>query len=510
VGTVASRGEPFLCNNVNEVPNFVRNLLLPQTQAELAVPLRKGNQVLGVLDIQSEQLNRFMAEDVALMQSIADQSAIAVDNARLLSEQKATIAQLKELNALNRDYTRVLETSTDISRQITAILDLDELLSYVVNRVQNEFDFYHTHIYLMDEVSNDLFMVQGYGEVGRQLKSKGHHLHVGQGIVGTVAATNEPFVSNRVDDVPNFVRNVLLPRTQSELAVPMRKGRKVLGVLDVQSEQVNRFTVAEIKLIQSIGDQIAIAVDNARLLAQQKETIVKLQELDRLKSEFLTIMSHELRTPLNAILGFAELLMLGISGDLPELAQHDVELIYNSGQHLLTILNDILDISKIEAGMMELVLESLDVSEVLQDVVAAAGLWVKSKPVELRLEAASDLPPILADKTRLKQILLNLVDNGVKFTEQGSVTIQVTMPQTTPPKMRFAIIDTGMGIPADKQAIVFERFKQVDMAKTRRHEGTGLGLTICQELVQMHAGEMGLSSQEGQGSEFYFTIPLAN
>jgi len=423
----------------------------------------------------------------------------------LTQERNMLKTSLHDVSGLNRDYTRALETSADISRQITSMLDLDELLTYVVNRLQTEFEFYHTHIYLMDEAKAELTMVKGYGDVGQQLKAKGHRLQLGQGIVGTVAVTNEPFVSNRVDEVPNFVRNPLLPLTQSELAVPMRKGQKVLGVLDVQSQHGGRFSQKDIKLLQSIGDQIAIAVDNARLLTEKQSIIVKLQEIDRLKSEFLTTMSHELRTPLNAILGFADVLLQGIDGPLSDYAQNDVQLIYNSGQHLLTILNDILDISKIEAGMMELVLEPVEMSVVLQDVQAAATLLVKHKSIALHFNVPAQMPLIRADRTRLQQILLNLVDNAIKFTEQGHVTVTVTYSTVS---LNFTVIDTGIGIPADKQAAVFERFKQGDMSKTRKYEGTGLGLTICQELVEMHGGKIQLRSQEGVGSEFQVTLPI--
>jgi signal transduction histidine kinase len=423
----------------------------------------------------------------------------------LTQERNMLKTSLHDVSGLNRDYTRALETSADISRQITSILDLDELLTYVVNRLQNEFDFYHTHIYLVDEAKSDLTMVKGYGEVGQQLKAKGHRLRFGQGIVGTVAVTNEPFVSNWVDEVPNFVRNPLLPLTQSELAVPMRKGQKVLGVLDVQSQQGGRFGESDIKLLQSIGDQIAIAVDNARLLTEKQAIILNLQEVDRLKSEFLTTMSHELRTPLNAILGFADVLLQGIDGPLSDYAQNDVQLIYNSGQHLLTILNDILDISKIEAGMMELVLEPVEVSLVLQDVKAAATLLVKHKPIELIFDVPTRMPLIRADKTRLQQILMNLVDNAIKFTEKGRVTVRVTYSTES---LNFMVVDTGIGIPEKKHAEIFERFKQGDMSRTRKYEGTGLGLTICRELVQLHGGKIHLRSQEGVGSEFQVTLPI--
>ncbi|GEM_PF-1087180 len=407
-----------------------------------------------------------------------------------------------------QERTKYLKTSAEISRQLTAILDLDELLQYIINRIQTEFNFYYVHIYLVDKETGDLIMAEGSGEVGQKLKARGHRLLSGQGIVGSVVETNEHFLSNNVDETPNFFRNPLLPDTNSELAVPLRKGKQVLGVLDIQSTEYGHFGAEDVALMQSIANQLAVAVDNVRLLADRESTIIKLQELDRLKSEFLTTMSHELRTPLNSILGFSDILLQGIDGELGEYALNDIQLIYNSGQYLLAIINDILDISKIEAGMMEIVPDYLDVNEVIHDVFSTSSLLVKDKPVEVILDLSPDLLPVYADKTRLKQILLNLVGNAVKFTHQGSVTIQVKLNGHEPDKMYFAVIDTGIGIPEDKLLAPFERFKQADMSKTRSHGGTGLGLAICKQLVEMHGGKLGLKSKVDVGSEFFFSIPL--
>ena len=535
------------------------------------------------------------------------------------------------------ERTHALEISADISSQMAAILDLEELLKYLVNRIQKEFDFYHTHIYLIEEDSEDLVMVEGFGEVGRKLKEQGHRLPAGQGIVGTVASTNEPFRSNNVADVLNFVQNPLLPNTRSELAVPLRKGDRVLGVLDIQSEQVNRFAPSDLSLMQAIANQIAIAIDNARLLTQtqiafeeveylnqrltgevwekisqeylttgyhynhgvsvpitpdravwlppmtqavttrqvikqiqpgngegpkaelaiplilrgqvigalgikreeasawsedevlaveavanqialalenarlseeQEKTIVQLKDVDRLKSEFLTSMSHELRTPLNSIIGFADVLLQGIDGELNEMALNDVRLIHNSGQHLLALINDILDLSKIEAGKMELVCEPLSVVDALHEVLAASSALLKKKPVEVIIEADESLSPVYADKLRFNQILLNLVSNAAKFTEQGSISLKAQTYESDPDKILISVADTGIGIAVDKLDAIFDRFRQADSSTTRQYGGSGLGLPICKQLIEMHGGEIWITSEEGVGSTFWFTIPI--
>ena len=537
-----------------------------------------------------------------------------------------------------QERTQALETSIDVSRQLTTILDLDELLHFVVDRIRTEFDFYHTHIYLVEAETKDLVMVEGSGEVGRQLKRQGHRLKAGQGIVGTVASTNNSFLSNNVDEVSNFVRNPLLLDTKAELAVPLRKGEQVLGVLDIQSDQPNRFTPEDAALMQSIANQTAIAIDNARLLAEtqaaleevehlnrrltseawedfteelqmqglrfsngttraitsasgrwlppmkqaiverklvkeshvdngekpeaelavplllrgevigvlgvkreekpdwadeevaaveavaeqiaralenarlskeQEKTIDQLREVDRLKSEFLTSMSHELRTPLNSIIGFADVLLQGIDGELNERATNDIQLIYNSGHHLLALINDILDLSKIEAGQMELILEPVPIEESIQDVLAATSSLFKDRPIEVFVDVEENLPPAKADKLRFNQILLNLISNAAKFTAEGNVIIKAGLEAQTPGKISIHVIDTGIGISPDKLATIFDRFRQADSSTTRQYGGSGLGLAICKQLVELHGGEIDVSSEVGTGSEFYFTMPLA-
>lgn len=538
-----------------------------------------------------------------------------------------------------KQRTRDLEVGAEISLQLTNLLNVDEILSYVVNRLQTEFNFYHTHIYLVEEASNDLVMAQGFGEVGQRLKAEGHRLPAGRGIVGTVAATNQPFLSNNVDQVVNFVRNRYLPETKSELAVPLRKGEQVLGVLDMQSEHLQRFSPEIQTLLQSIANQIATALDNARLLAntqaalqkverlnrqflretwaefsqettakgyhfsqgksqvltaetnvwlppmkkaarekrlvkethigngegthtelaiplilrnevigvlgvkrentsdwaeeevsaveaianqvalalenarlseEQVKTIEKLQAVDRLKSEFLTSMSHELRTPLNSIIGFADVIIQGIDGQVSDMALNDVKLIFNSGHHLLALINDILDINKIEAGMMELVREPLDVRIVVGDVLAATSSLLKDKPVELVVNILDNLPEVYADKLRLNQILLNLVSNAIKFTKKGEIVIEADISTDDPHQMFICVSDEGIGIPRDKFNTIFNRFSQADNSTAREYGGTGLGLPICKQLVEMHGGTIGVESEVGVGSKFFFTIPLVD
>jgi signal transduction histidine kinase len=212
---------------------------------------------------------------------------------------------------------------------------------------------------------------------------------------------------------------------------------------------------------------------------------------------------------LNSIIGFADVLLQGIDGDLPDLAMHDIQLIHNSGQHLLALINDVLDLSKIEAERMELLLEEVSLYEMVTEVLASTAPLVQNKPVALVSSVDRELPLIIADKLRLSQILINLISNAAKFTEEGSISISADLPEDDPARLRVAVKDTGIGIPLEKQAAVFDRFRQADSSTSRKYGGSGLGLTICKRLVEMHGGVIGVRSVKNHGSEFYFTIPLA-
>jgi signal transduction histidine kinase len=296
--------------------------------------------------------------------------------------------------------------------------------------------------------------------------------------------------------------------SEAELGIPLILRGQVIGVLGVKREGMLDWTEDEVTAVKSVADQIALALENARLSEEQEKTIVQLKDVDRLKSEFLSSMSHELRTPLNSIIGFADVLLQGIDGELSELATNDIRLIYSSGQHLLALINDILDLSKIEAGKLELVPESVNVVEVINEVLATSTTLLKNKPVEVIVEVEENLPSLYADKLRFNQVLLNLVSNAAKFTNEGSITLKAEIQDHASDMMYISVTDTGIGISDEKLDSIFDRFHQADSSTSRQYGGTGLGLAVCKQLVEMHGGEIGAISEQGVGSTFYFTIPI--
>jgi signal transduction histidine kinase len=257
---------------------------------------------------------------------------------------------------------------------------------------------------------------------------------------------------------------------------------------------------------------LALAALNEELVrANQRlrEAVEKVREADRLKTEFLATMSHELRTPLNSIIGFSKVLLNGLAGPLTDMQRVDLTAIYTSGQHLLGLVNDILDLSKIEAGKMTLNKEWLDFHEIVAGVMSTAVALVEDKPIQLREKMHPNLPRVYADRMRVRQVILNLVSNAAKFTDEGSITLEVRpVVEDGRRWVLCSVQDTGIGIAPDNLPDIFEAFRQLDSTTARRAEGTGLGLSISRRLAEMHGGRLYAESTPGEGSTFYFALPV--
>lgn len=248
-------------------------------------------------------------------------------------------------------------------------------------------------------------------------------------------------------------------------------------------------------------------------LAQTRRELVEarrhLREADTLKSEFIATVSHELRTPLNSIIGFAKLLLKQKIGPLNAIQQTDISVIYDSAQHLLSLVNDILDLSKIEAGKIRLDPEWVSVEEIIVGVMASTIILVEGKPIELRDEIEANLPQVFVDRGRIRQVVINMLSNAAKFTDAGSITLRIRkISKNEQEFICFSVKDTGIGIAPEDMDKVFEAFRQIDSSVARRAEGTGLGMPISYRLVSLHGGELWVESQLDHGSTFSFTIPL--
>jgi signal transduction histidine kinase len=252
-----------------------------------------------------------------------------------------------------------------------------------------------------------------------------------------------------------------------------------------------------------------VALQNARLYVEQAATVTQLRELDRLKSSFLANMSHELRTPLNSILGFTDVMLEGLDGDLTDYMDNDLRLIQKNGQHLLHLINDVLDMAKIESGRMNLHPEKFKIHSVLDEVTSITSTFASEKNLALFIEEDSDQEiEVFADNTRLRQVMINLVNNAIKFTEKGKIALRAT--QLDGARVMITVKDTGIGIPPDQLEDVFQEFTQVDTSTTRKVGGTGLGLPISRRLIEMHGGRLWAESTgvSGQGSAFFVELPV--
>jgi signal transduction histidine kinase len=287
--------------------------------------------------------------------------------------------------------------------------------------------------------------------------------------------------------------------------VPLVSADRVIGVLAIQKKTLGAFPEETVKLMQTFASQSVLAIQNARLFREVEEQGRQLAVASQHKSQFLANMSHELRTPMNAVLGYAELLLDGIYGELPAKALGVLERVQTNGKHLLGLINDVLDLSKIEAGQLTLAIEDYAMGGVVRAVVSATESLANAKGLKLIATIADGLPIGHGDERRLTQVLLNLVGNAIKFTDTGEVEISA---QAASGAFEVAVRDTGLGIAEADQKRIFEEFQQVDNTSTRKKGGTGLGLAISKRIVEMHGGTVAVRSAPGEGSTFQLTIPV--
>jgi len=470
-------------------------------RAYMAVPMLKEEELVGAIIIYRQEGRGFSEKQVALVESFAAQAVIAVENARLLTELRSRTEELAqsvgELRALG-----------DVSQVVNSTLDLEGVLSTIVSKAAQLSATDAGAIYVYDEQTSEFLLRSTYGmdeEVVAAIRNQ--RATSGPTAIDEAAKTRAPVQVADLSQEPQspILDIILRAGYRALLVVPLLSPDKVVGALVVRRRQTGRFADSTIQLLQTFAIHSVIAIENAGLFREIEIKGQQLAEASKHKSQFLANMSHELRTPLNAILGYTELILDNIYGEMPAKMRGVLERVQSNGKHLLGLINDVLDLSKIEAGQLVLSLTDYSIKDVVQGVYSAVEPLANTKKLGFRIEVPPDLPRAHGDGRRLTQVLLNLVGNAIKFTDIGEVAIRAS---TANGSYTIAVRDTGPGISDADQVKIFEEFQQADNAVTNAKGGTGLGLSIARRIVEMHGGKLWVESSPGQGSTFSFTVPI--
>jgi len=471
-------------------------------RAIAVAPLVRENSVIGLLAVTSPRPGVLNEKQMALLTTFADQAVIAIENVRLFKElESRTEALSKSVNQLT--------ALGEVGRAVSSTLDLDTVLKTIVSRAVQLTGLDAGVIYEYDE-AEDRYKVRAWENLDdvaiAQLRAT--DIRHGEGAIGKSVATREPVQvpDTHSADYPARLRELLDAfGYRAILAVPLLQEGRIAGALMMIRKAPGVFVPEVVELLKTFGTQSAMAIQNARLYREIAEKGRQLETASQHKSQFLASMSHELRTPLNAILGFNEMLLGGIYGDVPGDMQEPLKDIQTSGKHLLRLINNVLDLAKIEAGRMELALGDYSVHDTVAGVQATLRPLAAEKGLDFVAKVPQDIPPAYGDAGRLTQCLMNLAGNSLKFTKQGKVEIAVAQENG---KLRYCVSDTGMGIAPEKIGSLFTEFKQTDATIASEYGGTGLGLSITKKFIEMHGGRIWVESELGRGSSFIFEIPL--
>ena len=471
----------------------------------LAVPMLREDVLVGVITILKSTAEPFTQRSVELVTTFADQAVIAIENVRLLQELQARTSELARL-------VEELKALGEVGRAVSSTLDLETVLNTIVARAVQLSSANAGVVYEYDETREELNRISGAHQLDEELGEvlRAAPLRLGEGAAGKAVAIRAPV---QVPDVltegtydVGRIRAVFARRGyRSLLAVPLLFEQRILGVLVVWRREPGSFAPEVVNLLQTFATQSVLAIRNAQLFREIAEKSEQLEAASRHKSEFLASMSHELRTPLNAVLGFNEMILGGVYGEVPPDLKEPLTDIHNSGQHLLRLINNVLDLSKIEAGRMELALTDYVVQDIVERVRASLHSLAADKGLEFVASVSEDMPLAYGDAGRITQCLMNLAGNALKFTRRGRVGITAELQDGL---LVYRVSDTGIGIARDRIDTVFAEFRQGGASITSEFGGTGLGLSITKKFVEMHGGRIWFESEPGEGSTFFIAVPL--
>jgi GAF domain-containing protein len=470
----------------------------------IVTPMFRDSRTIGLIFVGRADPGRFSDDEIRLLRTFADQAVIAIENVRLFTE----------LQARTQELTRSVGQLTalgEVGRAVSSTLDLQIVLTTIVGRAVELSGTSGGVIYEYDPATGDFRLRANHQlEVALVELLREAPFRLGEGVTGRAAALRTPIQVRDILTEREFALARISPVAEelgyrSILGIPLLLEDRVVGGLTVWRKQPGDFAPEVVQLLQTFASQSALAIQNARLFREIEEKSRQLEVASQHKSEFLANMSHELRTPLNAIIGFSEVLSDRMFGELNEKQEEYLKDIYASGTHLLSLINDILDLSKIEAGRMELELIDFDLPTALDNALMLVRERAQRRNLTLHRDVDTGVGQVRADERKIRQVVLNLLSNAIKFTPEGG-RIEVAAVSKDG-FVEVSVSDTGVGIAPQDQEAVFQEFRQVGTAE-KKAEGTGLGLTLCRKFVELHGGRIWVKSQLGAGSTFTFTIPV--
>jgi GAF domain-containing protein/FixJ family two-component response regulator len=491
-----SRDPAYLARN----PRAVLLVELGGARTVMFAPMLKDDEVIGVLTIYRQEVRPFTDKQIELVKNFAAQAVIAIENTRLLNELRQRTDQLarsvEELHALGH-----------VTQAVNSTLDLQTVLDTIVAKATQLSGTEAGVIYVFDEANREFQLRATYGMTAEMIAViREHHADFSEAVR---AATQQRKPEQVTDLQPSSRANQLVIGLgfRARLAVPLLAFDRIVGALVVRRKSPGEFSQGTIDLLQTFAAQSALAIQNARLFSEIQEKSRQLELASEHKSQFVSSMSHELRTPLNAIIGLTEMMVTHAPRFGTEKAAEPLQRVNRAGNHLLGLINQVLDLSKIEAGKLELSPETIPVAPLIDEVIGTARQLAEQNQNRLMVQAQDNLGLLTVDPMRLRQILLNLLSNACKFTKQGEVSLRARKLSDGGNWIEFAVIDTGIGMTPEQQAKVFEEFVQADASTAKRFGGTGLGLSITRKLAQMMGGDVTVASAPGKGSVFTVRLP---
>jgi signal transduction histidine kinase len=504
VGRAVMEGRPVQVADVLADPEYTQTEAqkLARYRTIMGAPLLREGVPIGAIALQRTDVRPFTDKQIELVQTFADQAVIAIENARLFEEVQARTRELtqsvEELRALGQ-----------VTQAVNSTVDLETVLTTIVAKATQLSSTEAGAIYVFDDATQEFRLRATYGlDDGIVAELRDSHIHIGETAISDAVEQRTPVQIPDLRNDPSATLDVIVRAGfRALLLVPLLGTEGVVGALVVRRKQPGEFPKSTVELLQTFAAQSVLAIQNARLFSEIEDKSRQLAEASEHKSQFLASMSHELRTPLNAIIGLTEMMVTNAARFGTEKALEPLRRVNAAGTHLLSLINEVLDLSKIEAGKLELNPEPVNLARLIDEVVGTAGQLAEKNQNRLVVEAQENVGALNADSMRLKQILLNLLSNACKFTKEGEVALRVRKVADGRDWVELAVADTGIGLTAEQQAKLFQDFTQADSLTARRYGGTGLGLAITRKLARMMGGDVTVTSEPGKGSIFTVRLP---